>query len=49
VVDGHPVCKRASVRPDNLRDGGRFVLAPFVAMAADAALLMTGWLLAILV
>lgn len=43
------VCKRTSVQPGNLRDGGRFVLALFVAMAADAVLLMTGWLLAILV
>ena len=43
------VCKRANVRRDNLRDGGRFVLALIVAMAADAALLMTGWLLAIVV
>jgi len=43
------VCKRAGVRPDSLRDGGRFVLALFVAMTADAALLMAGWTLAILV
>lgn len=41
------VCKRSQVKPENLRDGGRFVLALFVAIAADALLLMTGWLLAI--
>ncbi len=42
------VCKRSQVRPESLRDNGRFVLALFMAMAADSVLLMTGWLLAIL-
>jgi uncharacterized RDD family membrane protein YckC len=41
------VCKRSKVRPENLHNGGRFVLALFVAMAADAAMLLTGWLLTI--
>jgi uncharacterized RDD family membrane protein YckC len=42
------VCKRDQIRPENLRDGGRFALALFVGMAADGLLMITGWLLAIL-
>jgi uncharacterized RDD family membrane protein YckC len=41
------VCKRSQVRPENLRDGSRFVLALFLGMAADALFLMVGWLMAI--
>jgi uncharacterized RDD family membrane protein YckC len=43
------VCKRSRVRPENLRDEGRFFLGLFLGMAADALLLMTGWLLAVAV
>ncbi len=41
------VCKRSQVPPGNLRDGGRFVLALFLGIAADALLLMVGWFLAV--
>jgi uncharacterized RDD family membrane protein YckC len=43
------VCKRSQVRPENLRDGGRFVLSLFLGMAADAGLMMLGLVLAITV
>ena len=41
------VCKRFQIRPENLRSGGRFALALFLAMAADALLLMIGWTIAV--
>jgi hypothetical protein len=41
------VCKRSQVRPENLYDGGRIVLALFLGIVADSLLLMIGWLLAI--
>ncbi|SRR5258707_9764548 len=43
------VCKRSHVRAENLRDGGRFMLALFLGMVADAALLIIGLALAVLV
>jgi uncharacterized RDD family membrane protein YckC len=39
------VRKRSQVPPENLRGGGRFVLALFLAAMVDAALIMTGLLL----
>jgi len=42
------VAKRSQVRPENLYDGGRIVLALFLGIAADSVLLMVGWLLAVL-
>lgn len=41
------VCHRSSVAPDQLRSGGRFVLALMLAVMADAARLMIGLLLVI--
>lgn len=43
------VCRRSQLPPASLRDGNRFILALFCAMAAHALLLMIGWLLAITV
>ncbi len=44
---GTVVCKRSSVAPDQLRGGGRFVLALMLSVMADAAVLMIGLLVAI--
>jgi uncharacterized RDD family membrane protein YckC len=40
------VCKRSQVRPENLRGSNRFVLALFLGMAGDAALVIAGWMIA---
>ena len=42
------VCKRALVKPENLRRPDRFMVALIFAVIADAALVMTGLLLAIM-
>jgi uncharacterized RDD family membrane protein YckC len=41
------VCKRSAVAQENLQGPGWFVVALVFALAADSALLMTGWLWAI--
>jgi uncharacterized RDD family membrane protein YckC len=41
------VCKRSLVSQENLRGAGRFIVALVFALAADSALLMTGWLVVI--
>jgi uncharacterized RDD family membrane protein YckC len=42
------VCKRSRIAPDNLRGGGRFVVALTFAVLADAAFMMMGLLLIIM-
>jgi len=42
------VCNRSQIRPENLRDGNRFVMALFLGMAADGVLMICGLLLRVL-
>lgn len=39
------VCQRANLPPASKQNGMRFLLAVLLAIAADIALLMTGWLI----
>jgi uncharacterized RDD family membrane protein YckC len=42
------VAKRDQIPPQNLRDSGRFVMGLFLGMAADALLMIAGWLIVVL-